>query len=120
MKVNGREIKFLRTVSATCDIADMCKDGDIKNADTLFDGKYQISQKTAAKFIAVLNKGYEDNKAFSDKGYEPNPISAEELLTLPEDIFNELFVESISAYTGDKPTVETEVVKEGKKKGPRK
>lgn len=115
MKVYGREINFLRTVEATIKIADMCPDSDIANADKLFDGTYQVSQQTAASFMAILSEGYENHKSFEDRGYEPNPLTEREALSLSADEFNGLFVEAVSAYTGEKPTVETEPPK-GKKK----
>lgn len=111
MRVNGREINFLRTVSATIEVANMCKDGDIKNAESLFDGNYQDSQISAAKFIAVLSTGYEDNKAFREPGYKKNPITEQEVLSLTDEQFNELFSEAIKAYAGEKETIETEPVK---------
>ena len=114
MKVNGREINFKRTVAANCKIADLCPDMDIKNADKLFAGKYQDSQLTAAKVIAILSDGYEQNRKFSEPGYEPHPISVEELLTLDDELFGELFGEAMEAYAGEKATVETEPEK-GKK-----
>ena len=115
MEINGREVKFKRTVSATCKIAEMCKDGDIKNAGTLFDGNYQTSQKSAAKFMAVMSEGYEQNRKFREAGYEPRPLSEEEALNLEEDEFSELFAEAVKAYSGEKPTIETEPVKSKKK-----
>ena len=43
--------------------------------------------------------------------YFTTPLSEEEALALPGDVFNELFIEAVKAYTGEKPTVETEPVK---------
>ena len=37
MLIHGREIKFLRTVQAACDIADICPKGDMANIGKLFD-----------------------------------------------------------------------------------
>lgn len=115
MKVYGREINFLRTVEATIKIADMCPDSDIANADKLFDGTYQVSQKTAASFMAILSKAYEDHKSFEDPGYEQNPLTEREALSLESNEFDALFVEAVKAYTGEKPTVETEPPKDKKK-----
>jgi len=115
MVINGREIKFLRTVLATCKIAEICKDGNIENAGILFEGKYQDSQKTTAKFIAIMSEGYEMNRKFEEPGYEPRPLTAEEALNLTEKDFEKCFVEAVSAYTGEKITVQSEPVK-GKKK----
>lgn len=115
MVINGREIKFLRTVLATCKVAEICKDGNIENAGTLFEGRYQDSQKTTAKFIAIMNEGYEMNKKFEEPGYEPRPLTAEEALNLTEKDFDKCFREAVEAYTGEKITVQSEPVK-GKKK----
>lgn len=115
MRVYGKEVKFLRTVAATCKIADLCKDGDIANAATLFDGNYQTSQDTAAKFIVIMNEGYEMNRKFEEAGYEPRPLTYEEALNLTEDDFSKCFNEAVKAYSGEKPTVEAEAPK-GKKK----
>ncbi len=115
MVINGREIKFLRTVLANCKIADICKDGDLKNAGELFEGKYQDSQKTTAKFIAIMSEGYEMNRKFVEPGYEPRPLTAEEALNLTEEDFGKCFLEAVDAYSGEKPTVESEPIKSKKK-----
>ena len=115
MRVNGRDVKFLRTVSATCKIAELCPDGDITNAGRLFEGSYQDSQKTTARFYEALSRGYEENRKFKDPDYEPNPLTAEEAMTLTEEEFAKLFKEAVEAYTGEKVTVETEPVKKQKK-----
>ena len=111
MNIYGREVKFLRTVEATIKIADMCPDSDIEKANQLFDGSYQVSQQTAATFMAVLSEGYENNKAFADPEYKPHPLTEREALSLQSEKFSELFGEAIQAYVGEKVTVETEPVK---------
>lgn len=116
MKINGRDVSFLRTVMANCKIAEICPDGDIANARMLFEGNYQDSQRTAAKFMAIMSEGYEENKKFRDGGdYEPRPLTEEEALNLTEEEFSEAFGEAIEAYAGEKPSVEAEPAK-GKKK----
>lgn len=118
MQLFGREIKFMRTVASNCEIADMCPDGDINKAGTLFEGSYQRSQNTAAKFICIMNKGYEMNRHFSEPDYEPKPLTADEVLYLPDDVFNALFTEALEAYSGEKATIET--AESGKKKAVKK
>lgn len=100
---------------ANCKIAELCKDGDIKNAGTLFEGSYQDSQKTAAKFMAIMSEGFEQNKKFREPGYEPRPLTAEEAMCLIEKEFSQLFEEAVYAYSGEKPTVEAEPPKKQKK-----
>lgn len=115
MQIFGKEIGFLRTVAANCKIADMCPDGDISNASELFEGSYQKSQNMAAKFISYMNEGYEMYRKFSEAGYEAKVITPEELLYLPDDLFQQAFEEALKAYSGEKPTIET-VPEKGKKK----
>lgn len=117
MVIHGREISFLRTVAVNCKIADLCPNGDLDNIKDLFDGSYQKSQTTAAKFISLMNEGYEMNRKFSEPGYEPSVITPEELLYLSDEEFGQAFAEATDAFAGEKPTVETEEPK-GKKKAP--
>ena len=117
MIINGREIKFLRTVKANCMIADMCKDGEIKNLGILFDGGYRKSQETTAKFMAALSEGYETNKAFQDPEYKPHPLSVDEALCLEDDVFADLFLEAVDVFGLEKATVETAEEPKSKKKG---
>lgn len=115
MIINGRDIRFRRTVKATCEIADICPQGDISKIDELFAGKYQSSQINSAKFMAILSQGYEMSQKFADPDYKPNPLTEEEVMYLSEEDFNSLFSLAVSAWLGEKPTVETKPQK-GKKK----
>lgn len=115
MKVYGRDIKFKRTIQATCEVASLCKDGDAKNLDKLFDGKYQVSQVTAARFMVALSNGYETSQSYIKADYEPHPLTEGEALSLTEEEFDALFMEALDAWSGEKPTIETEEPK-GKKK----
>lgn len=108
MIVHGREIKFLRTVNAACEIAELCPKQTLQNIAKLFEGsdKYRITNM--ANIIHFLNEGYEEAKAFEEEGYTPKPITVKELLLLDEVTFNALFVEATDAFYADKQTVEVE------------
>ncbi len=108
MIVHGREIKFLRTVQAACEIADICPKGDMANLGKLFEGTTKNRITNMANIIHFLNEGYEEAKAFEEEGYKPNPISVKEIMLLDEESFNNLFVEATDAFYGDKQTVEVE------------
>lgn len=108
MIVHGREIKFLRTVQAACEIADICPKGDMANLGKLFEGTTKNRITNMANIIHFLNEGYEEAKAFEEEGYKPNPISVKEIMLLDEDTFNNLFVEATDAFYADKQTVEVE------------
>lgn len=115
MNIRGREIKFMRTVSATCDIADLCPNGDVSKIGSLLQSKsLSANVKNMAEMIHALNKGYEENRAYYEDGYKANPISVEELMLLSEDDFMSLFSEATVAFYGEKPTIEAEP-KKGKK-----
>jgi len=119
MIIHGREIKFRRTVEATCELADKAPDGDINKYDKLLNSpKYSVTQKAAAEVIAALSKGYEKTRKYEEPGYVMNPLTLDEVLTLDEDTFTALFTEAMNAWQTDgKTTVETEPPKEKGKNG---
>ena len=115
MKIRNREVKFLRTVEATCEIASLCPDKDIERIDELFSGNLPTTLETGAKIIHYLNKGYEKNKSFDDPNYVPNPISLEEIMCLDDKTFTALMQSAMQGMgVGAETTVETE--KDTKKK----
>jgi hypothetical protein len=112
MEIHGREIKFKRTVLATCEVADLSPGGDINKFDELLLSKqYAITQRAAAGFMAALSKGYEMAQAFEDLKYKPRPLTVDEALCLDNDAFSDLFTEALAAWGVEKPTVETEPAK---------
>lgn len=114
MIINGREVRFRRTVWGNCQLADMCPKKDINKLGALLQGDYATSQRTAARMIAVLSEGYERAHKFSDPGYEPHPLTEDEALMLDDETFSALFQEAIDAFQNDgKTTVEAEPVKNG-------
>ena len=115
MLIHGREIQFLRTVQAACDIADICPKGDMANIAELFKGTTKTRVTNMANIIHFLSVGYEEAKAFEEEGYKPNPITVKELMALDEDTFNILFTEATEAFYSDKQTVEVEPEKKKEK-----
>lgn len=96
MIINGREIKFLRTVKTTSNIADMCPDKDINRIGELFSGDLSTTLETGAKFIHYLNEGYEMNKHYNDKSYQPQTISVDEIMFLDDKTYTDLINEAMS------------------------
>lgn len=125
MQVYGREIKFRRTVGATCDIADLCPDKDIANlGDVMNGGSTRDQLRAMCGFVSALNKGYVDWQRFTaanggragvvamngdvDIGI-PNPLTFEELSTLSPEELSALFMEAMEVFNEDaETTVETE------------
>lgn len=109
MEIHGREIKFRRTVGATCRIAEACPDGDIQRASEMMAPEnLSKSQKFAAEFIAALNEGYENSKRFENKDYVPNPLTVEEIMCLDQDVFTNLMETAFAEFNEVKRTVEAE------------
>lgn len=115
MKVQGREIKFLRTVNTNFDIAKICPDQKLEKIDLLFSDDSVESLKNMIKFVQLMNQGYEEAKHFEDPSHEINIISEEEMMFMPDAIFSELFQEAVNAFLGIKQTVEVEPSKSKKK-----
>lgn len=114
MKIRGKEIKFLRTVKATSDIASLCPEKNIERIEELFNGDLPTTLETGAYIIHYLNEGYEMNKHFDDPSYEPNILSVEEIMYLDDTTYTDLIR---SAMDGMKNGAETTIeVEESKKK----
>lgn len=110
MIIHGREIGFLLTVGASCEIAEMCPNGDMKRLGELMNpDKLADVQKVNAQIIHIMNKGYEEAQEFEQEGYKANPITVREMMTLSPAQFNALAKEAFTAFTtGTQTTVEVE------------
>jgi len=116
MEIRGREIKFLRTVGASCEIAEICPDGELSRITEMLQSKRTGDNvKAMAAVIVALNKGYEEAKAFDEEGYKPRPLGMREVMLLSDDDFTTLFTEATAAFYGEVPTIEVEPPKKNKK-----
>ena len=112
MIVNGKEIKFLRTVKTTSDIANLCPDKDINRIAELFSGDLSTTLEVGAKLIHYLNEGYEMNKHFMDRSYQPQVIGVDEIMFLEDSVYTELIQEAMQSLSnGAEQTVEVEPTK---------
>lgn len=109
MQIYGREVGFRFTVGASAKISDLCPDGDITRLGEVLEGQYgQVTRDTAAIMVA-LSEGHEQARFFEEPGYKPQPITAEEVMSLTMSEFNALQQAALAAWTEDsKPTVEVE------------
>lgn len=118
MKVHGREVKFKRTVSAACKLAEVCPDKNLSNINKMLQNVSTLDEQTfMAYFVVCLNEGYESAMAFEDPEYKENPLTMDEVMNLKTDELFLLFAEAVDEYQGDKQTVEVE---QPKKKARRK
>lgn len=120
MVINGREIKFRRTVKANCLLAEHAPNKDIRRYPELWNtDNYADSQLAAAYWVFALNDGYENWLSFQDHDHVSNPLTVEEIMSLDEDTFAQLFMEAIEVYRADgKQTVQTQPKKSKKKEQP--
>lgn len=116
MKIRGKEIQFLRTVKATCELAKLCPEENIERIDELFNGTLPSTIETGAKIIHYLNEGFEMNKHFNDPTYQPQIISIDEIMYLSEEDYVQLMKEAMAGFgIGTETTIETVDVEKKKK-----
>lgn len=116
MIIKDREINFVYSMQAFSDVSEICEDNGhtLEEMDKLFTGKQSQTIKNTARFIAALNKAYEDA---NETGIEP--LTVKEILALDPEDFIALENEAMAAYKGDSKTT-IEAVPQKKIKSPRK
>lgn len=121
MEINGREIKFKRTIWATLAIGALCPDKELDKLDQVLRENFVDGNMAAAQFICIMSEGYERWAAYeasrAGKSYEMNPLTMDEIMNLEDfDVFQNLFIAAAGVWKADaQPSVETEPAK-GKKK----
>jgi len=107
MIIHGRNVCFLKTVGAACDIQRLFD--RTGGADCFFNGSYADIQCRAAEFMEYLSMGFEQNAFWEARArgedYQIHPIVKEEALTLDNDTFNKLFAEAQTEWVKDGTTV---------------
>lgn len=119
MEVNGREIKFRRTVKTNCLLIEQSPGKDIRRYQERFSDADPVeAQFSAAFLIYAMNLGYEEWLSFKDKTHTPDPLTVDEIMTLDDTEIVALFKEAVAAMTADgKTTVETQPKPSKKKQG---
>lgn len=124
MQIYGRDVHFKRTVGATCEIEQFAPDGDVARIREYFSDavKFSESMGVCARIMCALNKGYIQSQKYSGEECDEKPVTYDELMTLEESAFMDLFMEALDAYSREKPQIETEPVKKTEKaaKSPKK
>ena len=76
MKINGKERGFALTIEAADELGKLCPGGDFRNLGDLFAGStFQEIMKLDIQIAIILNKGYEDARAFFEPGYVPDYLT---------------------------------------------
>lgn len=104
MVINGRDIRFRRSVRATADLAEICPNKDISKLGELMAGGTAQQMVTAAMLIHILNNAYEKHEHIVNPEYEANPISVDEIMDLDEVEFTALMTEAVAAFRMDGET----------------
>lgn len=116
MKIKGIERGFALTVEATKELGKLCKDGDFRNFPQLFTGTMQEVMENDIRVAIIMNRAYEDMKAFMRPGYDPIYLTEEDFrfFQLPEIAELEAVLQAV-INADQKVEIETEPIKEGKK-----
>ena len=86
MLVNGKEVRFKATIRALKEIAKMCPDGDINNAEKLFAGATADVLDNSIRFVSLLSGG---------------TLTEDDLLDLDVQELAEVQSAAVSAFKGD-------------------
>lgn len=110
MILNGREVNFAYTMRAAKALAEICPNRDMSLMGDALQGKFGNIVDNQTAFIIAMNQAY--NKSSDHKDEEIKPITADELLDLSQDEFQEVFLDAAAAMDKDsKIHVETKPVK---------
>jgi len=86
MIINGKEVTFRASVRNLRELAKLCKNGDINNANLLFEGATADTLDNSAKFVSILSGGV---------------LDPEELLDMEVPEFMAIQNAAVSAFKGD-------------------
>lgn len=118
MIVHGKERGFTLTVRASMELAELCPEKDLTRIGEAMKGTYQETLGFVAKFICLMNKGYEENKGYEDPAYKPDPLTEDEVFCLPMGVLYKVRDAAMEAFSAD-TTPSVEVEPEKKEKAPK-
>lgn len=118
LDVGGKKYPLEMTVEAYLNISDLCPDGNFSRLKDINDLPQRERIETSAKMLEVLSRGAENSRAVREPGYQPNPITASQVMALPLEQFLKIYSSmfEIIGKTSGKPTVSTAQKKTERKK----
>ena len=113
MELNGRKVKFRRSVYADHKIAKVSPGHDPNKLGKLLQsGDLVAGLETMIAFVCAMSEAYEKHMKRENPDYVPNPVTEEELMDETSDTLSDLFMEAAAVFTSDgKATVEAEAPK---------
>ena len=113
MELNGREVKFRRSVYADHKIAKVSPDHDPNKLGKLLQSVDLVAGlETMIAFVCAMSEAYEKHMKRENPDYIPNPVTEEELMDETSDTLSDMFMEAAAVFTSDgKATVEAEAPK---------
>lgn len=112
----SRPYGFLLSVGAEQELARLCPGENLRGLREILTGRSADAIGSSVEMLCILSRWYEKAQAMEQgSGYEPRPLTAEELLLLPQWKFEALQSEALSAMLRDQGrTVEAEPPKKEK------
>ena len=104
MRIRGKERGFELNVQSHGEISELCRDKDFANFGELFSGTQTENLKMDMQIAVIMNKGFEDHKAFENPNYTPDYLTMDDMkfLTMPQ--IQELERTLMMAVTSDQAT----------------
>ena len=119
MNIRGKERGFELNVQSHAEIEKLCENENFNNFMKIFEGKTQRENiQMDMRIACIMNKGYEDRKAYEDPNYTPVYLTMEDMRFMKIVDVQKLEKELIKAIAaGNETTVEGEPPKAGKAAG---
>ena len=110
MKIRGKERGFELNVQSHHEIEELCPGQDFSNFGQIFANKPQGEVlQLDMKIACILNKGFEDHKAFDDPSHTPEYLTMEDMRFLKVTDVLKLEAELLKAISEDEHTeIQTE------------
>lgn len=104
-----KEPGFLFCVGAEQELARLCPGGDLRRLREMLSGRTADSISAAIELLCILSRWHEKAQAREIPGYEPDPLTREELELIPDAQFQRLQAAALAAMVRDQQqTVEAE------------
>ena len=104
MIIRGKERGFELNVQSHGEISELCENKDFANFGKLFGGTQTENLKMDMQIAVIMNRGFEDHKAFENPNYTPEYLTMDDMkfLTMPQ--IQELETALMMAVAADQAT----------------